>query len=156
MACHQFEDLILQHCEGASSPADRMRLEAHLSGCRDCRLFLQMQRELDRALASALPKPELSADFALRLRQRIVSQVVPRRFVSVFQALDYAGYGVLAVAGGYLLIDASNASAYIPRVAVAGALWFTIWSGQARVLWGIAGRALRISLAGPSSLRGDR
>ena len=75
MACPEFEDLILDYCEAAASPADSALLESHVAGCPACRSSLAQQQELELRLAKSLTQPALSPAFAPRLAARIAEKL---------------------------------------------------------------------------------
>lgn len=71
MSCEAFERSILDYQEDLLSAAQRVEVEAHLAGCRDCQAFAQQLRELETALSVTLKVPGLSADFERALRERL-------------------------------------------------------------------------------------
>lgn len=103
MACTEFEDLILDYCDGAASPADSALLESHIAACTACRAYLAEQQELDLRLAKSLPQPELSANFRPLLDARIDTERRAPRFEWLPRLLDGIGYVSLSAVGGYLL-----------------------------------------------------
>ena len=47
LSCQELVELVTDYFEGAISPADRARFEAHLGGCYGCRGYLdQLQRTM--------------------------------------------------------------------------------------------------------------
>ena len=44
MKCLDVVELMTDYLEGALSPADRTRFEAHLEGCDGCRAYLEQMR----------------------------------------------------------------------------------------------------------------
>jgi anti-sigma factor RsiW len=132
MACPEFEDLILDYCEGAAPPADRTLLESHVAACTDCRAFLYAQQELDLRLARSLPRPALSAVFASRMAARIARHRHIRRFQRLPRVLDCIGYLSLAFAAGCLLEQLPHAGIWIGLATLAGSAAFGLWeSGKA-------------------------
>jgi anti-sigma factor RsiW len=60
MRCREVVELMTDYLEGALSPADVARFEAHLAGCDGCRAYLEQMRTT-RRLAGRLgdePVPE--------------------------------------------------------------------------------------------------
>jgi predicted anti-sigma-YlaC factor YlaD len=48
MTCHELVELVTEYLEDAMAPAERARLERHLSGCRPCRHYLdQLRKTID-------------------------------------------------------------------------------------------------------------
>ena len=136
MACPEFEDLILDYCEGAASPADCALLESHIAACSGCRAHLAQQRELDLRLAKSLPRPALSPAFAAHLAARIAEQRRAPRLLWLPRILDGIGYLSLASAAGYLLQQVPHAGAWIGLAALAASVAFGFWE---------TGKALRSS-----------
>lgn len=137
MACPEFEDLILDYCEGAASPADRALLESHVAACDGCRAFLAGQQELDVRLAESLVPPELSPAFASRLAACIAGQRRPPRLLWLPRILDGVGYISVAAAAGFLLQQLPHAGTWIGTAAFAASAAFGIWE---------TGKALRGSV----------
>jgi anti-sigma factor RsiW len=127
MACPEFEDLILDYCEGAACPADSALLESHVAACSGCRAYLAMQQELDLRLSKSLARPALSADFAAHLAARIAEQRHAPRLRWLPRVLDGIGYLSLASAAGYLLQQLPHAGTWIGLAALAGSAVFGIW-----------------------------
>ena len=50
LTCKQLVELVTDYLEGALSPADRARFDAHLAGCRGCRAHLEQMRRTIRTL----------------------------------------------------------------------------------------------------------
>jgi anti-sigma factor RsiW len=127
MACPEFEDLILDYCEGASSPADSALLEAHIAACLPCREYLSQQQELDLRLTKSLPRPSLSPAFAGNLAARIAVEHRAPRFRRVARVLDTIGYLSLATAGGFLIEQLPHAGQWIGQVVVVSSAAFCLW-----------------------------
>jgi len=136
MACAEFEDLILDYCGGASSPADRALLESHIAVCAGCRAEFAIQRELDLRLAKSLVRPTLSPAFAGRLAARIASERRAPQFHKLPRILDGIAYLSLASAAGYLIQQLPHSAAWIGLAALAGSAAFALWE---------AGKALSIT-----------
>jgi anti-sigma factor RsiW len=127
MACPEFENLILDYCEGAASLADSALLEAHIEACGDCRAELAGQQELDLRLAKSFVRPALSAAFAGRLAARIAVERRAPQFVWLPRILDGIGYLSLASAAGYLLQQLPHSGAWIGMAALAASAGFGLW-----------------------------
>ena len=127
MPCPEFEDLILDYCEGAASPADSGLLESHVSACAGCRQYLALQRELDLRLAKSLPRPALSPAFAPRLAARIAEQRRAPRHPWLPRILDGIGYVSLASAAGCLLRQLPHADTWIGMAALTASAAFGLW-----------------------------
>ena len=41
MTCRELVELVTEHLDGALSPEDRARFEAHLAGCEDCTAYVE-------------------------------------------------------------------------------------------------------------------
>jgi anti-sigma factor RsiW len=136
MACPEFEDLIFDYCEGAASPAEIARLEAHVAACGDCRAFLETQQELERRLSRSLPQPAVSAAFGNRLAAEIARQRYAPRFRRLPLVLDWIGYLSLAYAASRLIEQVPHAGVWISLAGGAGAAVFSLWE---------TGKALRSS-----------
>jgi len=127
MNCPEFEDPILEYCEGAISPAGRARVEAHLAGCGECRAYLETERELDRLLARSIPRPALSPAFGHRLAVRIAGERPAPRFRRLPRVLDWIGYLGLAFLAGRLLEQLPHAGDWVALASLAGCMAFGLW-----------------------------
>ena len=45
MTCHELVELVTEYLEDGLAPAERARLDVHLSGCRPCRGYLEQMRK---------------------------------------------------------------------------------------------------------------
>ena len=127
MNCPEFEDPILEYCEGAISPAGRARVEAHLARCGECRAYLEAQRELDLVLARSIARPALSPAFGHRLAVRIQGERPAPRFRRLPRVLDWIGYLSLAFLAGRLLQQLPHAGDWVALASVAGCMAFGLW-----------------------------
>lgn len=127
MACDRFEDLILDYCEDAASPADRALLAAHLADCNACRAALTRQQELDRTLTAALIPRTLSEGFAPRLSARLAEQDRAPRHPWLPRVLDGIGYVSLAFAGACIVQHIPEAANWIALAALAASAAFALW-----------------------------
>ena len=59
LPCQQVVEMVTDYLEGALSPADHRRLEAHLAGCPNCTEYLAQMRETI-ALTGRLTPDDLS------------------------------------------------------------------------------------------------
>jgi len=71
MACHEFENYILDCQEGRLSAKDRESVDKHMAGCAACHTFARQLKQLDNALTRTVKAPVLSAAFQAKLQQRI-------------------------------------------------------------------------------------
>lgn len=55
MVCQQAVELVTDYLEGALSPAQRRRFEAHLAGCPDCPEYLAQLRAIIALAGSVTP-----------------------------------------------------------------------------------------------------
>ena len=46
LSCQELVELVTDYLEGALSPADRARFDAHISGCEGCTMYLRQMREM--------------------------------------------------------------------------------------------------------------
>ena len=127
MACAEFEDLILDYCEGAASPADGALLESHVAACSGCRAELALQQELDLRLTKSLVRPSLSPAFAGRLAARMAVERRSPRLRWLPRILDGIGYLSLASAAGYLIQQLPHAGTWVGLAALAGSAVFGLW-----------------------------
>jgi anti-sigma factor RsiW len=127
MACPEFEDLILDYCEGASSPTDRALLESHIAACILCRESLAEQQELDLRLAKSLTQPALSPAFAADLAARIAGERRTPQFRRIPAVLDAVGYLSIAATAGYLIQQLPHAGQWIGTVVLASSAAFCLW-----------------------------
>ena len=69
--CAGYEFEIVELHEGSLGPIDAARVRAHLEACPRCREWQARHASLDAALARALPRPALDADFGAMLSKRL-------------------------------------------------------------------------------------
>ena len=65
LACQQVVELVTDYLEGALSPAEHRRFEAHLAGCPHCTEYLAQMRETIRLAGRVAPEdltPVMRAD----------------------------------------------------------------------------------------------
>jgi anti-sigma factor RsiW len=127
MACREFEDLILDYCEGAASAADSTLLESHIAACAGCRAELAVQQELDLRLAKSLVRPPLSPAFGSRLAARIAAERRAPRLQWLPRVLNGIGYLSMASAAGYLIQQLPDAATWIGMAALTASAAFALW-----------------------------
>jgi anti-sigma factor RsiW len=66
LTCHEVVEIITDYLEGVLAPADRRRVEDHLSGCDGCTAYLEQMRETIR-LTGRLTEEQVPADQRDRL-----------------------------------------------------------------------------------------
>lgn len=65
--CQQVVEMISDYLEGALSPREHRRLEAHLAGCPHCSAYLAQMRETLRLTGRLVPEdlsPAMQREFA--------------------------------------------------------------------------------------------
>jgi anti-sigma factor RsiW len=50
LSCQEMVELVTDYLEGALSPSDRKRFDAHIAGCDGCTAYLRQMREMLDAL----------------------------------------------------------------------------------------------------------
>lgn len=68
MTCRELVELVTDHLDGALSPEDRARFEAHLAGCDDCTAYVE-QFSLTIEALGALGTGEIAPASLEALRQ---------------------------------------------------------------------------------------
>jgi anti-sigma factor RsiW len=61
LTCQELVELVTEYLEETLPPAERVRFEAHLAGCRGCRTYLEQMRQTIAALGT-LPEEAIAAD----------------------------------------------------------------------------------------------
>jgi anti-sigma factor RsiW len=69
--CADVATLIALRIDGAATPAEDTRLEAHLAACPDCAALLAAETAIDAALADRLGGTQPSAAFDTAVRRRV-------------------------------------------------------------------------------------
>jgi anti-sigma factor RsiW len=46
LSCQEMVELVTDYLEGALSPADQARFDAHIAGCEGCTMYLRQMREM--------------------------------------------------------------------------------------------------------------
>jgi anti-sigma factor RsiW len=65
LPCQRVVEMVTDYLEGALTPADHARLEAHLAGCPHCTEYLAQMRETIRLAGRLTPEdltPQMSTD----------------------------------------------------------------------------------------------
>ncbi|HEV3478306.1 MAG TPA: zf-HC2 domain-containing protein [Gaiellaceae bacterium] len=71
MSCQELVELVTAYLEGALSPEEQARFEAHLAECGTCRVYLEQMRETIRLLGRVTPDdltPEAERDLLAAFR----------------------------------------------------------------------------------------
>ena len=101
MPCVEFEDRLLDYAELGSDA--RSRVDAHVSGCAECREFLEALRTVDMGLTAELwSTPTVSAAFAPGVRRRIRQEAAVMRPSFVPELLDLVGWGATVALMGLM------------------------------------------------------
>jgi anti-sigma factor RsiW len=66
LSCQELVELVTDYLEGALTPDDRARFEAHVRGCDGCRAYLEQMQETIRLLGR-LPRETITAEAGRRL-----------------------------------------------------------------------------------------
>jgi anti-sigma factor RsiW len=75
--CAEVETLIALRVDGATTPAEDARLDAHLAGCPECAALLAEEAAIDAALAARLGGAEPSAALDAAIRGRMHAERRP-------------------------------------------------------------------------------
>jgi anti-sigma factor RsiW len=67
LSCRELVELVSDYLEGALSPDQHSRFEAHVAGCANCAAYLRQMRET-LALLGTLPADALSSEAEAELR----------------------------------------------------------------------------------------
>ena len=71
LSCQEMVELVTDYLEGALSPADRARFDAHISGCEGCTMYLRQMREMLELLGELTPdsiSPQAEAELLATFR----------------------------------------------------------------------------------------
>jgi len=113
MNCRAAEKAISALVDGELNGAEALELRQHLAQCSSCAAVLDAEKRLKNRL-SAMPMPELSADFESRLQLAVFGTPQPRRrwaWGSVAVAAAACALAFYAVQGRRASQPASVASA---------------------------------------------
>lgn len=61
ITCHELVGLVTEYLDDVMAPADRDRLDAHLSRCKPCQNYLQQMRTTIQTVGT-LPEDSISPD----------------------------------------------------------------------------------------------
>jgi anti-sigma factor RsiW len=86
--CADYEHEIVELLEGSLGPEQASMIRGHLDACPRCRTWQAEFASLDARLASALPQPQLSPDFAANLRERLATLARPMERGNLRAAAD--------------------------------------------------------------------
>ena len=71
LSCQEMVELVTDYFEGALSPADTARFEAHIAGCDGCTLYVRQMREMLELLGELTSdsiSPKAEADLLATFR----------------------------------------------------------------------------------------
>jgi anti-sigma factor RsiW len=72
LSCQELVELVTDYLEGALSPADHARFDAHIAGCDGCTMYLRQMREMLavlRELTTSSLSPRAEADLLGAFRE---------------------------------------------------------------------------------------
>jgi anti-sigma factor RsiW len=72
LTCKEIAELVTDYAEGNLSFMDRLRFQAHIGMCRNCRRYVRQVKATARALGR-LPPPELPPELEDELLRRFES-----------------------------------------------------------------------------------
>jgi anti-sigma factor RsiW len=52
LSCQELVELVTEYLEDTMPPEERLRFEAHLSGCRPCQAYLEQMRQTIRSMGA--------------------------------------------------------------------------------------------------------
>ncbi|MGB5103417.1 MAG: zf-HC2 domain-containing protein [Steroidobacteraceae bacterium] len=108
--CAEYEHDLVDLLEGSLGPERARVIRLHVAACPRCRAWQAEFAGLDASLASAMPRPRLSAEFEDRLRERLSAIVQPARRSELRSAEDREYERTLEVLGRgvrrHVLLDA--------------------------------------------------
>jgi anti-sigma factor RsiW len=96
-ACRAFEDRLLDY--GELPPADRLPVDAHLSGCLACREYVRMLAEVDAALSASQHVTRLEGWRLPDVRQLIAADTPVAAVSKLPEWLDFAAACAVFVFG---------------------------------------------------------
>jgi anti-sigma factor RsiW len=71
LSCQEMVELVTDYLEGALSPVDHARFEAHISRCEGCTMYLRQMREMLDLLGELTPdsiSPQAEAELLATFR----------------------------------------------------------------------------------------
>lgn len=93
--CAEYDFDLAELVDGTLARDRVAAVQSHVAGCERCRRYVEDLREVDQALAAALPRPALSVAFDERLRERIAALQSPAREMALVDA-EHEFAGMLA------------------------------------------------------------
>ena len=123
LSCEHAEKLIVRDLDEGLNPADRARLEEHLTGCAECCRLREQCRNLFHQLEADVPQDpgedfwrmyEVSLDAKLREREMRPGGVFPWRVAGALLAA-----GLIVIAVGLGVFDLEDRTSLNPAVSVA-------------------------------------
>jgi hypothetical protein len=94
--CADYEHDLVELHDDTLAPDRVQVVRLHVAQCARCRDWAQAFASLDARLATDLPRPELSADFDARLRERLAALSRPAARPDLRGALEYEHDALLA------------------------------------------------------------
>ncbi|HVZ81444.1 MAG TPA: zf-HC2 domain-containing protein [bacterium] len=101
--CKKIHPLLSLYAEGALTPAEAKKVEAHLASCADARRELEQHRKVRQALL-ALPEPAYPKDLHERIMGRVTGKVRPLKTHRPFLNFPMATLVVAASLVLYVLV----------------------------------------------------
>ncbi len=77
VTCQQVIELLSDYINGDISPEDKLLLEKHFEGCRNCENFLATLRQSVNLLKE-IKCEDIPAEVSLRLRSALKSKIEPK------------------------------------------------------------------------------
>ena len=71
LSCQEMVELVTDYLEGALSPAEHARFEAHIAGCEGCTMYLRQMRDMIEVLGELTTdsiSPEAEAELLVAFR----------------------------------------------------------------------------------------
>jgi hypothetical protein len=128
MPCASFEDLLLDYSE--LSEPERECVNLHISGCAECREYLEIMAQLDARLLELYAGVNLSQVFQKAVLSRVDGEAPRSRLSMLPEVLDFIGWaGViivvvcLALPARHLWPGFNTVVALCTAVALLAAVW---------------------------------
>lgn len=83
MTCQDYEILINKELDHGLSSQERVRLNAHLLSCPECRRLAEEYRRLDQLLAERISQVDVPADFCGSVMSALAQQPSPEQIISL-------------------------------------------------------------------------
>ena len=123
--CAECEERLLDY--ETLSAADRVALDAHVSGCAGCRDFRSALARADAALEKALGPISVSP----RMKRAVLEQVHPSPLPEVLDGIGWLGVAGIVAAVSYTLAGPVAATFIAGAGLVGAALWNSLGSFRA-------------------------